>query len=117
MLMADTEDLEVLAERLDQSGDYRILRRVPTVAHYAEPPDGIELRRGLIVDVETTGLDPAQDKIIELALLPFDFSSDGGLYAVHEGYTGFEDPGRPVPETVTRLIGIHETLAQPLNIR
>ena len=73
--MADTGELEALAERLEQTNDYRILRRLPTAAHYAEPPDGTELRRGLIVDVETTGLDPARDKIIELAILPCDFSS------------------------------------------
>jgi DNA polymerase III subunit epsilon len=76
--MADPDDLEALAARLEQSGDYRILRRVPSVARYSEPPAGTELRRGLIVDVETTGLDPARDKIIELAILPFDFSSAGG---------------------------------------
>ena len=104
--MADTDDLEALAERLEQSGDFRILRRVPSVSCYAEPPTGIDLRRGLIVDVETTGLDPARDKIIELAILPFDFSSDGGLYVVHEGYAGFEDPGAPLPELVVRLTGI-----------
>jgi DNA polymerase III subunit epsilon len=104
--MADPDDLEALAARLEQTGDYRILRRVPSVPRHAEPPTGIELRRGLIVDVETTGLDPVRDTIIELAILPFDFSSEGRLYAVHEGYAGFEDPGRPVPELVTRLTGI-----------
>jgi DNA polymerase III subunit epsilon len=106
MLMADTDDMEALAARLEQTGDYRILRRVPSVPRYAEPPTGIELRRGLLVDVETTGLDPTRDKIIELAILPFDFSSEGGLYAVHEGYAGFEDPGAPLPELVVRLTGI-----------
>ena len=104
--MADDDDLETLAARLEQTGDYRILRRVPAAAPYAEPAAATELRRGLIVDVETTGLDPVRDKIIELAVLPFDFSSDGGLYGVHEGYAGLEDPGMPVPETVTRLTGI-----------
>jgi hypothetical protein len=34
--MADPADLESLAARLEQSGDYRILRRVPVVARYAE---------------------------------------------------------------------------------
>ena len=61
--MADTDDLEALAARLEDSGDYRILRRVPTVAQYAEPPTGTELRRGLIVDVETTGVDPTCGKV------------------------------------------------------
>jgi DNA polymerase-3 subunit epsilon len=104
--MADADDLEALAERLEQTGDYRILRRVPSVAHYAEPPDGTELRRGLIVDVETTGLDPTRDKIIELAILPFDFSSEGVLYGVRDSYAGFEDPGMPVPKEISRFTGI-----------
>jgi DNA polymerase III subunit epsilon len=106
MSMADPDDLEALAARLEQTGDYRILRRVPSVARYSEPPAGTELRRGLIVDVETTGLDPVRDTIIELAILPFDFSSKGELYSVHEGYAGFEDPGTPLPELVVRLTGI-----------
>jgi DNA polymerase-3 subunit epsilon len=106
MRMADTDDLEALAARLKQSGNYRILRRVPTVSSHAEPPTGTELRRGLIVDVETTGLDPVRDTIIELAMLPFDFSSEGHLYGVHDGYAGFEDPGAPLPAEIVRLTGI-----------
>ena len=74
--MADPADLEPLAARLEQSGDYRILRRVPVVTRYADD-DLVALKRlGLIIDIETTGLDPASDRIIELACLPFHFSSE-----------------------------------------
>ena len=103
--MADHEELEDLAQRLEQSGDYRVLRRVPAVERYTED-GGTAKRLGLIVDVETTGPDPARDKIIELAILPFDFSSEGILYGVHDSYAGFEDPGVPVPKEITRLTGI-----------
>ena len=34
--MADPADLEQLAVRLEQSGDYRILRRVSVVTRYAD---------------------------------------------------------------------------------
>ncbi len=104
--MGDPADLEQLARQLEQASDYRVLRRVPEVSRYATEAPATAVRRGLIVDVETTGLDSARDKIIELAVLPFDFSSEGCLYAVHEGYAGFEDPGEPLPELVTRLTGI-----------
>jgi DNA polymerase-3 subunit epsilon len=103
--MANHDDLEGLAQRLEQSGDYRVLRRVPVVERYAED-DASARRLGLIVDVETTGLDPARDKIIELAILPFDFSSEGVLYGVRDSYAGFEDPGMPVPKEISRLTGI-----------
>ena len=103
--MADP-DLEQLAVHLERSGDYRILRRVPVLTRYADD-DPVAIKRiGLIVDIETTGLDPAKDKIVELACLPFHFSSDGVLYDVLPGYAGFEDPGRPLHEEVVRLTGI-----------
>jgi DNA polymerase III subunit epsilon len=104
--MVDHADLEQLAFRLEQSGDYRILRRVPVVTRYADDDPAAVKRLGLIVDIETTGLDPASDRIIELACLPFHFSSEGMLYDVLPGYAGFEDPGQPLPEEVVRLTGI-----------
>ena len=103
--MADHDDLEDLALRLEESGDYRVLRRVPVVERYADD-DATTKRLGLIVDVETTGLDPTRDKIIELAILPFDFSSEGVLYGVRDSYAGFEDPGMPIPKEISRLTGI-----------
>ena len=84
--MADPADLEQLAVHLEQSGDYRILRRVPVVTRYADDDPASVKRLGLIVDIETTGLDPASDRIIELACLPFHFSSEGVLYDVLPGY-------------------------------
>ena len=128
--MADPADLEQLATRLEQSGDYRILRRVPVVTRYADDDPATMKRLGLIVDIETTGLDPASDRIIELACLPFHFSSEGVLYDVLPGYAGFEDPGQPLHEEVVRLTGITDdqlrgqrlddqavtTLATPANL-
>jgi DNA polymerase-3 subunit epsilon len=104
--MADAADLESLVARLEQSGDYRILRRVPVVTRYADDDPGAVKRLGLIVDIETTGLDPAGDRIIELACLAFHFSAEDVLYDVLPGYAGFEDPGQPLHEEVVRLTGI-----------
>jgi DNA polymerase III subunit epsilon len=104
--MADPADLEQLAVRLEQTGDYRVLRRIPVVTRYTDDDPTTVKRLGLIVDIETTGLDPASDRIIELACLPFHFSSEGVLYDVLPGYAGFEDPGQPLHEEVVRLTGI-----------
>jgi DNA polymerase III subunit epsilon len=104
--MSDRANLESLAACLEQSGDYRILRRVPVVTRYADDDPAVVKRLGLIVDIETTGLDPAGDRIIELACLPFHFSSEGVLYDVLPGYAGFEDPGQPLHAEVLRLTGI-----------
>ena len=100
------------------------------VTRYAEDDPATIKRLGLIVDVETTGLDPDSDRIIELACLPFHFSSEGVLFDVLPGYAGFEDPGQPLHEEVVRLTGITDdqlrgqklddqlvtTLATPANL-
>ncbi|MGH1479002.1 MAG: 3'-5' exonuclease [Geminicoccales bacterium] len=101
--MTSKTEWDQLAARLDAEADYRVLRRVPDVRRYA---DGVSSRLGLIVDVETTGLDPDHHKIIELAILPFHFSPSGMIYDVLPGYSGFEDPGEPIPSEVVDLTGI-----------
>ncbi|WP_349631467.1 3'-5' exonuclease [Bradyrhizobium sp. BR 10289] len=105
----DATELERLAEILEASGRYRILRRLePRSAYHS--PDGTGLHRGIFLDTETTGLDPARDEIIELGMAPFDFSSDGRIFAVGESFSRFRDPGRPVPAAVTALTGISDEM-------
>jgi DNA polymerase-3 subunit epsilon len=99
-------DLEQMADCLAASGDYRVLRRIPQRERYADDEPEATKRVGVIVDVETTGLDPSTDNIIELAILPVHFSSEGVIYDVLPGYAGFEDPGQPLSDDVVRLTGI-----------
>lgn len=107
--------LEGIAARLEASGSYRILRRLEPRESY-HVPDGTPTRRGVFVDVETTGLDPATDEIVELALVPFDFSRDGRIFAVHESFSRFRDPGRPIPAAVTALTGISDAMVAGASI-
>ncbi|MDH3646914.1 MAG: 3'-5' exonuclease [Gammaproteobacteria bacterium] len=103
------QELEELAQKLDEDTDFRVLRRLRAVQRYhPDPDDTSTLRRGLYVDVETTGLDPASDAIIQLALTPFDFSVTGLVCSVRDGYEAFDDPGRPIPDEITRLTGISD---------
>jgi len=88
----ERETLERMAARLEASGSYRILRRLePREAYHV--PDGTPTRRG-ILDVETTGLDPATDEIVELVMLPFDYGNVGRIFAVHEPFSRFSNSGR-----------------------
>jgi len=103
--MTSKTEWDQLAARLDAEADYRVLRRVPDVSRHAAD-GGVSPRLGLIVDVETTGLDPDHHKIIELAILPFQFSPAGMIFNVLPGYAGFEDPGEPIPPDVVNLTGI-----------
>lgn len=102
-------ELEELARTLESHDDYRVLRRLRARRRYRpDPQDRGTLRRGLFVDVETTGLDHGHDAIIQLAMVPFDFTRDGLVCTVHDGLEEFDDPGRPIPAEITRLTGISD---------
>ena len=54
------------------------------------------------IDLETTGLDPARDAIIELAAVPFAHGR------AERGYVTHVNPERPIPPESSRIHGITE---------
>lgn len=90
----DATDLEAMAAKLEATGTYRVLRKLGPRS-LREPPPGVATRQGLFVDTETTGLDPARDEIIELAMVPFTYSLDGQIYAVGEPFQQLRGAMRP----------------------
>jgi DNA polymerase-3 subunit epsilon len=100
-----------MAESLAQSGDYRILRRLVPRREFAQP-DGQAVRSGILLDVETTGLDPVRDEVIELAMVKFDYRPDGAIVRVSDAFTAFQEPSKPIPPEIVALTGItDETVA------
>lgn len=100
-------DLEQMAEELEASGDYHVLRRL-TSRHRINEPDGSETKVGICLDVETTGLDASRDEIIELAILPFNFSSDGRIFDISTAWHSLRQPSVPIPAKITAITGIDD---------
>jgi DNA polymerase-3 subunit epsilon len=108
-------DIKAAAALLEQHDDYRVLRRIPLSAQWELPGGRPPSRRGLFVDVETTGLDVETDEIIEVALLPFDYDPGSGeLLAVHEhqALDDLRDPGIPIPAVSTQVNGITDDMVR-----
>lgn len=99
--------IETAVAVLTESPDFRVLRRFVPAAAYRQP-NVPGLKQGLYVDVETTGLNTETDRIIELAIQPFQYDADGNVYAVEEGEAWLEDPGIPIPPEVTAMTGISD---------
>lgn len=105
--MSLTTDFSAIANLLAEHPDYRVLRRLdPSYAGGPKLGTGT-VRRAAIVDVETTGMDPEVDRVIELGIVVFAYAAETGQVGSVVGeFSGFEDPGRPIPSEVTAIQGI-----------
>ncbi|MGH7627555.1 MAG: 3'-5' exonuclease [Gemmatimonadaceae bacterium] len=109
-------DLETLASLLRDSGQYQVLTRLTHRDRYAAD-DGAPRCTALFVDVETTGLNPASDEIIELAIAPFEYGRTTGLiYTAAEPQTWLEEPKRGIPDRIVKLTGITNEMVRGTRI-
>ena len=103
------DDDESLARRLEATGNYKVLRRLvprsttPTPTRYTG-------KIGIILDFETTGLDPTKDEIIEAAGVAFRYSETDEITGVIGVFQSYNEPSVPIPALVTELTGITNEL-------
>ena len=97
-------------ELLNAHQDYRVLRKMKTRDAFAESA-GLTLSKGVIVDTETTGANPAKDSIVEIGMILFEFDPETGqAYRVLGAYDQLEDPGFSIPAEATKIHGITDDM-------
>ena len=108
----DDGGIEALAGRLEAHPDYRVLRRLD-VAREWPALSGSDVACGVVLDTETTGMDAERDKVIELALVKFEYDRNSGeVGRVLAVYDGLEDPGGPIPPESTAVHGITDEMVR-----
>lgn len=105
----EDQGLEALARRLERSGAYKVLRRLVPAPFSSEPVRPNE-RIGLVLDVETLGLDPVKDEVIELGMVKFVYSEKDEVTRVLGEFKAFQQPSVPIPPEITELTGITDAM-------
>ncbi len=103
--LQELSSLEEMAQMLDLSGRYRVLRKLD-VKSMLETDDGSSTRLGVFIDVEATGLNHATDELIEIALLPFTYSLDGRIFSVEPPISQLNEPSIILPLEITAVTGL-----------
>jgi DNA polymerase-3 subunit epsilon len=104
--------LEEIALALERTNEFRILRRLKPRREFVFNMSDRDTRTGLILDVETTGLDTARHEVTELGMLKFAYLPDGRVGRVVDTFAAFNETAVPVPAEITDLTGItNEMLA------
>src|SRR5580704_13983146 len=101
-------DYASMVSALEQSGDYRILRRL--VPRPLSKPPLENSKIAIVIDFETTGLNTAQDEVIELGMIKFSYSDQGEVTAVIDVFSSLNEPSTSIPPEVTALTGITDEM-------
>jgi DNA polymerase-3 subunit epsilon len=71
------------------------------------------VKTGVVVDVETSGLSPERDQIIEIGIRQFKFHRlTGEVLNLDQTYSAFQDPGIPLSEEIIQLTGITDDMVR-----
>ena len=88
--------------------NWRILRRLHIPERFNNPRGGT-IKRGLVLDVESTGLSLENDDVIQLAMLAFDYEVESGrITDVHkdQAFDALREPAIPISEEASIITGI-----------
>ncbi|WP_019002455.1 3'-5' exonuclease [Succinimonas amylolytica] len=112
--------LEILPEIQANPGGYRLLERVPFSDYDEESnypvvlgPEAPDEKSLIILDTETTGLELDSAQIIELGMVKVKYSiHEARITRIVSVYDAFEQPEEPIPELITRITGIDNSMVE-----
>lgn len=109
---SESLDLDAVIDWV-KAQNYRVTRPFVPRDTYSESNPPANLLKAAIVDVETTGISHANDKIIELGIVIVEYCPETGqAYRVLETYNELEDPGMPIPKDSTKVHGITDDMVK-----
>lgn len=99
------------AVKLLKANGYRVTRPFEPRTNYSDSPPPARLLKAAVLDTETTGMNQAADKIIELGIVVFEYCPETGqAYRVLETFNELEHPGIPIPPESTRIHNITDAM-------
>lgn len=111
-MAADSEGLAVLKAALNNAGLSMFHQiRPENFPAVTDPDRRANARTGIILDTETTGLDPQLDEVIQLSMQKILFD-EKGIIDVGEVFDRMRQPSNPIPAEITTITGITNDMVE-----
>ena len=101
-------------ETLEQSGNIVFYADCRFGSRFSTPIEPTKV--GILLDLETTGLDTVSDEVVELAMAKFSYLQGGTLAGVLDTFSSLNEPSRPILEETIKLLGNTNEMAAGLKI-
>ena len=101
-------DLKEIVNTDINISEWKLIRKLHLPEKYNDPSGG-EIKKGIVLDVEATGLSIGHDDVIQLALLPFDYEvSSGKILNIlkEDAFDGLREPRIPISKEASLVTGI-----------
>ena len=101
-------DLKEIVNTDINISEWKLIRKLHLPEKYNDPSGG-EIKKGIVLDVEATGLSIGHDDVIQLALLPFDYEvSSGKILNIQkeDAFDGLREPRIPISKEASLVTGI-----------
>ncbi len=107
-------EAEIAITALHATGEFSVLRKLNLDQETGFTHRSVQGSKiALCLDTETTGLNHAEDKIIELGIVAFEYNSvTAEIIRIKDRYNGFEDPGHPLPKEIIEITGITDDMVR-----
>ncbi|MCP4412387.1 MAG: DNA polymerase III subunit epsilon, partial [Gammaproteobacteria bacterium] len=89
-------------EVLEATGQYKVLTRVPESLPQLSGINSKQFKAA-IIDLETTGLNPKEDEIIEIGTLIVSFTNEDGFVALELTDNQLQQPKKPISDEITKI--------------
>ena len=101
-------DLKEIVNTDINISEWKLIRKLHLPEKYNDPSGG-EIKKGIVLDGEATGLSIGHDDVIQLALLPFDYEvSSGKILNIlkEDAFDGLREPRIPISKEASLVTGI-----------
>ena len=107
-------EAEIAITALQSTGEFTVIRKLNLErdSRFTQKRGAAkDVKIGLCLDTETTGLIYTTDKIIELGIVAFEYDPvTGQIIRITDRYNGFEDPGCSISKEITEITGITDDM-------